>query len=461
MRHRIWMMVLLVLSTLAGCAPAAGRTEATSVAIATSASGQHSTAGHTASLPAGLRTDLRGSAITVVLNAEDVITAWEDAVIQQFSAATGIEVRRVAGPQSTTDRLAQHLQQWYNQSADADVYMIDVTWPGTIAPYAVDLRPFFESQIDAHFPSIVENNTVHGKLVGVPWYTDIGLLYYRTDLLQKYGFAAPPETWDELEQMAETIQDGERSAGDSLFWGFVWQGKAYEGLTCNALEWQVSYGGGTIINSDGSIAVADERAIEAISRARRWVGTISPEAVTNYAEPESLEVFVAGEAAFMRNWPYGIAVGNGDDAQVRDKFAVTLLPKGNAPDARHAGTLGGWQLMVSAYSPNKDAAIEFVKFMTSPEIQKSASIERALLPTLPALYRDAEVLRANPYYTDLREVLQRSAVPRPAAITGDLYSAVSAAYFTGVNRVLNGQIDATRAMVEVEQQLTEIMAMKN
>ena len=128
---------------------------------------------------------------------------------------------------------------------------IDVIWPGDLANNLLDLYQFdgVKEAVASHFPAIVENNTVDGKLVGIPWFTDAGLLYYRTDLLEKYGYDGPPATWTELEDMAKTIQEGER-ADNPDFWGFVWQGNAYEGLTCDALEWIKSNGGGSIVEPD-------------------------------------------------------------------------------------------------------------------------------------------------------------------------------------------------------------------
>src|SRR5690606_37868009 len=141
-----------------------------------------------------------------------------------------------------------------------------------------------------YFPRIVENNTVGDKLVGIPWFTDAGLMYYRTDLLEKYGYEGPPTTWSEFEEMANTIQEGERAENPD-FWGYTWQGNAYEGLTCNALEWQVSNGGGFIIEEgdDGSptVTVNTPQVVAAMEMAAGWVGTISPEGVTTYLEEES------------------------------------------------------------------------------------------------------------------------------------------------------------------------------
>lgn len=363
----------------------------------------------------------------------------------------------IAGPQSATERLAQYLQQLGAGSGDVDVYQIDVIWPGIMAEHAVDLNQTLKEQTSQHFEAIVKNNTVNGKLIGMPAFTDAGLLYYRTDLLKKYGIENPPATWAELEQQAKKIQDGERAAGNPDFWGFVWQGAAYEGLTCDALEWQVSNGGGMIIEPDGKITVNNPQTIAAFERAKAWVNTISPPGVTTYKEEDARNVWQNGNAAFMRNWPYAYAAGQGADSKIKDKLDVTLLPKGDGPNARNADTLGGWQEMVSKYSKNQEAGVEFVKFLTSKEIQKSRAIERANLPTIAALYDDPDVVKANPFYARLKPVFQGGAVPRPSTVAADRYNDVSVAYFTAVNQILTGQKDAKTAVADLEKELQRIM----
>ncbi len=198
-----------------------------------------------------------------------------------------VTIEVLSTPDLANDRLGLYLQFFEAQSPDVDVYQIDVIWPGDLAEHLVDLNEYGAADVaSTHFPAIITNNTVDGKLVGIPWFTDAGLLYYRTDLLEKYGYTAPPATWDELEEMAQTIQDGERAANPD-FWGYVWQGNAYEGLTCDALEWIDSNGGGTIISPDKVITINNEAAVAAVDRAAGWVGTISPPGVTGFAEEDA------------------------------------------------------------------------------------------------------------------------------------------------------------------------------
>lgn len=371
----------------------------------------------------------------------------------EFTANTGIDVELVPGPESATDRLNEHLILLGNEVSEFDVYQIDVIWPGILADHMIDLNNYLAEEAELHFPAIVENNTVDGRLVGMPWFTDAGLLYYRSDLLEKYGFDGPPETWDELEEMAQTVQEGERSAGNGEFWGFVWQGNNYEGLTCDALEWQFSHGGGQIIEPDGTINVNNPQCIAAFERAAGWVGTISPPDVTKFLEEDARRAWQAGNAAFMRNWPYAYALGNSADSPIKDKFDVTLLPSGGGG---HAATLGGWQLAVPKYSKHPEEAAELVKFMTSPEVQLRRSVEGSFSPTIPELYDDAEAVAANPYYTTLKDVFFGGAVARPSSLSGEAYAEVSFDYFEAVHDILTGERTAAESLIDLEAKLTEL-----
>jgi trehalose/maltose transport system substrate-binding protein len=419
---------------------------------------QDAAPGSTIVVPEGLPTDLEGATISVILGQDGPVVPWEEAAIAKFTEATGITVNRTSGSESATERLAQYQQLLAAQASDVDAMMIDVIWPGILASHAVDLSGAIGWQDQEYFERIVQNNTVGGILVGIPWYTDAGILYYRTDLLEKHGFEAPPATWTELEEMAEAIQEGERAENPD-FYGFVWQGAAYEGLTCDALEWQVSNGGGVIVEEDLAVSINNPQAIAAFERARGWVGTISPEGVTTYREEDSRGVWQAGNAAFMRNWPYAYALGQAEDSSIKDNFDVTLVPMGDGEGATHADTLGGWQIMVSKYSQNQPAAIAFAQYLTSLEVQKSLAIEESRLPTIVALYDDAEVLETNPFFGSLKDVFLGGAVARPSTVTSDLYNDVSTAYFTAVNEILTGQAsDAAARVAQLAEQLEGIVA---
>jgi trehalose/maltose transport system substrate-binding protein len=381
---------------------------------------------------------------------------WSRAAAEEWAKKTGNKIEYISRPQDASATLQQFQQYWAAKSPDIDVYMVDVIWQGILAPHAVDLKKYFkEDELSKNFPRIIENNTVGGKLASLPWFTDAGILYYRTDLLEKYGYKEPPKTWEELTEMAKKIQDGERAAGKPDFQGFVFQGKASESVTCNAIEWVYSFNGGTIVEPDKKVTINNPDAIKALETAKGWVGTISPKGVTTYGEEEARNVWQAGNAAFMRNWPYAYALGNDPKSAIAGKFDVTVLPKGG-DNGKNAACLGGWQLMVSAYSKAPDAAADLVRYLASEEQQKKRAIGLSMLPTLPALYSDPDVLAKNPYYKNLVDVLQ-NAVARPSTVTGADYNQLSTSFFQNVNKVLTGGETPKNAVSQVEKAAKRIV----
>ncbi len=391
--------------------------------------------------------------ITVAAGAVGMELELTRDLAEMYSAENeGVTVNVLDTPDMVEDRLGLYLQFFEAESSEVDIYQIDVIWPGDLAEHFVDLYEYGADAVaNDHFPAIIENNTVDGRLVGIPWFTDAGLLYYRTDLLEKYELDVP-QTWDELEEYAQIIQDGEREENPD-FWGFVWQGNAYEGLTCDALEWIASNDGGSIIEPEGVITINNPNAIEIVDQAAGWVGTISPEGVTTMAEEESRAVWHAGNAAFMRNWPYAYATSMADDSAVAGNFDVSPLPAGKS--GAGAATLGGWQLGVSVYSEHPDIAADVALFMASNEGQKYRAVEGTFNPTIMDLYDDPDVLAAAPFFETLYDVFI-NAVARPSTVTAPRYAAVSELFYNAVHDVLTGQANAADAFEELELDLEDL-----
>ena len=374
--------------------------------------------------------------------------------VEAWARQTGHEVRIVSTPNSATERLALYQQILAAGSADIDVFQIDVVWPGILASHLIDLADHIDRDtIARHFPAIVGNNTVDGALVAMPWFTDAGVLYYRRDLLEKYA-KAPPTTWQALTAIAREIQHAERAAGNARMQGFVFQAKGYEGLTCNALEWIDSFGGGTIVAEDGALTVNNPRAAAALDLAASWIKDIAPEGVLNYDEEESRGVFQSGNAVFMRNWPYAWALVEAPGSAVKGKVGVVALPRGGEA-GRHSAVLGGWQLAVSKYSAHPAIAADLVRHLTGEAEQKRRAIEGAYNPTLPALYQDAQVLEAVPFFGQLYETFTH-AVARPSRVTGPRYNRVSAEFYSAVHDVLSGKTDAQRGLENLDRRLQRV-----
>ncbi len=386
-----------------------------------------------------------GAVGNAVENFKTLVKPWEE--------ATGNTVTMVPMPASTTDQFGQYRLWLAAGTSDIDLYQTDVIWAPQLADHFVDMTEAAKELAPQHFPSIIESQTVDGKLVALPIFTDAPALYYRKDLLDKYG-KTPPKTWEELSVTAKEIQDAERVAGNPDLWGFVWQGNAYEGLTCNALEWIKSYGGGQIVEPDGSISVNNENAAKALDMAKSWVGTISPEGVLSYQEEEARGVWQTGNAVFMRNWPYAYGLGNGDDSAVKGKFDVVTLPTGGG-DNTSAATLGGWNVAVSKYSKNQEAAMSLALYLAGPEAQKQRALAESNLPTIVALYDDADIAAQQPIIPRWKDVFLQ-AVPRPSAPTKGKYNEVSSKFWSAVHNTLSGDGTAAENLEMLEVELTDI-----
>ncbi|MGO4388545.1 ABC transporter substrate-binding protein [Microvirga sp. 2YAF29] len=406
-------------------------------------------------LAAGLLASASASAVEVSISCSALGKEYEICKqgVDAWAKKTGNTVKIVSTPNSATERLALYQQLLAAGAGDIDVFQIDVVWTGILGQHLQDLTAKGQSVVGQHLPAMVETSRVDGKLMAMPWFADAGLLYYRTDLLQKYNRQVP-QTWADLSETARIIQDGERKAGKGDFWGYVWQGRAYEGLTTVALEWIASYNGGTIVDEKGEITVDNPKAAEALKATSGWVGTITPEGVLNYTEEEARGAFQAGNSAFMRNWPYAWALAQGGDSTIKDKVGIAPLPKGGA-DGRHAGTLGGQLLAVSKYSKNTDAATDLVMYLTSTEEQKRRAIEGSFNPTIVSLYTDADVTKASPFIGDLRDVFT-NAVARPASVTGQNYNKVSTEFFNAVHQVLSKRSQAEQELNRLDRDLKRI-----
>ncbi|WP_372616934.1 ABC transporter substrate-binding protein [Falsiroseomonas sp.] len=371
---------------------------------------------------------------------------------EAWAQRTGNQVRLVSTPNSGTERLALYQQLLAARSPDIDVFQVDVVWPGILASHLLDLSGKID--VSGHFEEVVRNNTVDGKLVAIPWFVSAGLLYYRRDLLEQHG-AEVPETWQQLTETAGRVMQAERAAGNDRMWGHVFQGRAYEGLTVNGIEWLASHNAGRIVEPDGSVSVDNPRAVQALTLARSWIERITPLGVLNYAEEESRGVFQSGNAVFMRNWPYAWPLLNAEDSPVRGKVGVAVLPRGAVQGGVHAAGLGGEQLAVSRYTAHPEQAVDLVRYLTSREEQKRRAIAGAFTPSIVALYEDEEVLAPNPFFRDLVPTL-RSAVARPSGVTGARYNRVSAEFAAAVHAVLSGQSEPAEALDRLERQLTRI-----
>ena len=400
---------------------------------------------------AAIKAKYGGQSITFIGDSVGGGHARDLALAKRFSQDTGIKVKVVPHPTASDASYSQIARVFSSKSSSFDVAMLDVLWPGAFAPFLVDLKPKLGKEAKQHTPGLIANDTVGGKLVAMPWFGDFGILYYRTDLLKKYGYTSPPTTWTQLFAMAKKIQDGEQPTNDK-FSGFVFQGNSYEGLTCDALEWYQSNGAGGFIDN-GKVTINNKKGAAVLDQFAAQIGKTTPRDVTTYQEGEAHTAFVEGNAAFMRNWPYAYSIGQDPkSSKIVGKFSVTVLPHG--PGGKSVGTVGGWQLGVNKYSKHVDAAIEFVRYMTSAPVQKFDAITNTNVPTIPSVAKDPAVVKVNPYLKPAIANVAR--VARPSTVLGAHYNEGSKAIYQGINQILNGR-SASSVLPSIESKLNRIL----
>ncbi|MEW6052944.1 MAG: ABC transporter substrate-binding protein [Nitrospirota bacterium] len=331
-------------------------------------------------------------------------------IIRTFESQNpGISVRDEILPASTDEQHQFYVVNLEGKSADFDVLSMDVVWVQEFARagWLRDVSYLFTGDDkSAFFPGPMQAVTYSGKMYAVPWYIDAGLLYYRKDLLQKYGFS-PPETWEELVSTAGYIISRERD-----LYGFIWQGKQYEGLVCNVLEY--FWGNGGDVLEDSRVVIDSPENIHALGFMRDLIVTsrVTPELVTTAIEEPTRHIFGNGKALFMRNWPYAWNIFEREGSPVRGKVGVGLLP--SFRKGMSASTLGGWQLGINKYSKHPEAAEKLIRFLTSAEVQKTMALSIGYKPSRKSLYADKDLQREQPFIAALHEVFMK-ARPRPVS----------------------------------------------
>lgn len=362
-----------------------------------------------------------------------------------------IVVTVIPMPDSSTERHDLYVTYLAAGESDPDVLMLDVIWPPEFAPFLEDLTKDYEYfELDKFLPGTVKSVTVGGRVVAVPWFTDAGLLYYRKDLLEKYGYKNPPETWDELVEMAQKISKAEGIEG------FVWQGARYEGLVCDFTEYVWSFGS-DVLDENGNVIINNPKAVAALQFMIDLIYKykISPEGVTTYMEEDARRIFQAGNAVFMRNWPYAWSLANSDDSPIKGKVGVVPLPKGPGPDGKHAATLGGWNLGINIFSSSKEkeAAKKLIKFLTSHEQQLYKAVNAGQNPTRKDVYNEPKLKEVNPFMVELFDVFI-NALPRPRTAN---YAEVSDVIQRYVHAALTKQLTAEEAIAKLEKELKMLL----
>ena len=365
-------------------------------------------------LAAGCRPGPSGSGpVTLVFKHAKILGPADPVpgLLRRFEAEhPGVRVQAEALTWSSDEQHQFYVINLEGGSPPFDVMMLDVIWVPEFARagWILDLTGRVPSaERDAHFASAIEPATQDGRLWALPWFMNVGVLYYRKDLLAKYGLA-PPETYDELVRQVRVVQAGER---DRRLDGYLWQGKQYEGGMVNVLE--ALWANGTrVIDEAGRPFPEPERAREALAVLRGLIESgVSPPWVTAADEELTRRPFGDGRAIFLRGWPYALDLFELPDSRVRGRVGVAPMPR-LAHGPVGAAATGGAHLAVSAHTRHPELATELVRFLTSAAAQRAMTEGAALRPSRPALYHDPQLIARDPTLPALLPLIERGH-PRP------------------------------------------------
>jgi multiple sugar transport system substrate-binding protein len=367
------------------------------------------------------------------------------ALIGEFERAhPGVAVREETLPAGSDEQHQFYAINLQARSRAFDVLALDIIWVAGFAR-AGWLSELGTLQPGAFFDGPAEAVTWQGKAFALPWFVDAGLLYYRRDLLERHGLG-PPETWHDLVEVARELAG--RAPG---MHGFVWQGKQYEGLVCNALEYLHSNGGAVLAHGRVVLDSAQNREALALMADLVHRYRVTPASVTTATEEPSRHLFGQGRALLLRNWPYAWRLFQDPSSRVYGRVGVAELPR--FPGGHSAPTLGGWQLAVNAASSRQAEAKALVNFLTGEEAQKRLAVAYGFQPARTALYRDAELVTAQPFVGQLARVF---AAARPRPVTPQ-YVRVSQALQSAFSGAVSGLEAPQAALARAQQRIEEIL----
>lgn len=386
--------------------------------------------------------------VTMLTSALD--SAQERHIIEAFEAQNpDIKVDVIEGPNASNLIEDLYTSSFLLGDSPYDLIMMDTIWLPKFAAagWLLDLSDrVAQTDLSDFLPAHIEGSRYEDKLYRMPIRSDAGLLYYREDLLAQAG-TQPPETFADLMQASEKLQ-----GSDAVPWGYVWQGRQYEGLSAMFIE-VLEGSGGFWVNPDTlEVGLDRPETTEAINFLRSTIAQgVSPPGVTTYQEEEARRLFQNGEAAFMRNWPYALPLVNGAESPIAGK--VGIKPMVHAANQESAGCLGGWGLGIAKSSSHPDQAWRVVEYYTSAEAQRQLVLRNGYLPTRRSLYTDPQIVQKYSYFPDMLAVAE-SAVLRPPiaqyAQASDILQRYLSAALTnrmGAEEAMRAAAEETRALL--------------
>ncbi len=371
---------------------------------------------------------------------DDQTLALLDGQIASFEATNpDVRVELVAAEGDAEQRRQEFARYLAQGDTSRDIYLVNNYWLAGFAAQdgLLPLDEYLPAEgltVDLFLPAATQASTIGGRLLALPWTADAGLLYYRRDLIE-----VAPATWPELERTASEVMGGQGPP-----YGFVWQGAAYETLTCATLEFIWAFGG-QVLDAEAQAAFDSPETRAALGQMAVFVTDgLAPPEVTSFREAAALAAFAGGETAMMRNWFYAWDRLNAPGAPLAGQVAIAPLP---------AACLGGQSLALSASSLFPEQAFRFMAFLAGHEQQLQLGRQGIQPPARVTVYRDAGLMEARPALRSFHESVS-VAQPRPES---PIYPGISEAIYSQVNALLRGEQDAAATAAKVQAQIEALL----
>jgi multiple sugar transport system substrate-binding protein len=376
--------------------------------------------------------------IDLLMTAPDV-QPWKQGLIADFEQKhPKIRINLVEGPNAPDLVENLYTSSFLLGDSPYDLVNMDVVWTSKFAAadWLLDLTDrITPAEIAAFSSKDVAAGRYEGKLYRIPLRSDLGMLYYRKDLLEAAGLQ-PPATFAETLTIARSL----KQAG-SIDWGYVWQGRQYEGLVAMFAEVLQGFGGFWVKPDSLAVGLDRPETLQAIDFLRETIKMgVSPPGVTTYQEEEARRLFQGGRVAFMRSWPYAWPLGDRADSPIRGKIAIKAMV--GTPGNSGGACLGGWGLGIAKSSKHPQEAWEVIKYFTSEDVQRKLILQAGYVPSRTALFTDPEIVAKYPHYPKLLEVSQNAVLRPPIA----QYAQVSDILQRYLSAALTDRISPAQAM---------------
>ena len=388
--------------------------------------------------------------LNLLMNAGEV-PYWKDLIIKDFEKENpGIRIQIIEAPNATDLTENLYTSAFILGDSPYDLVYMDVIWTAKFAAagWLLDLSDrVTDKDLKVFLDKDVEAGRYKRKLYRIPLRSDVGMLYYRKDLLQQAG-VKPPETFEELVKVSQELQKKKAAT-----WGYVWQGAQYEGLPAMFVEILKGFGGFWINPDTNEVGLDKPEAIKAVEFLRNAIAQgISPPGVTTYREEDTRRLFVSGQTAFLRNWPYVWSSANEDTSKIKGK--VGIKPMVHIPGETGGACLGGWGMGISKTSKHPEEAWKAIQYFTSKEPQQRFTLETGNISSRRDLFADPQIVAKYPHYRQLQKVVE-SAVLRPSI---SQYAQASDILQRYLNATLsNPQLIAEKAMQSAAKETRSLL----